>query len=119
MKFTDASDLLWADIGGRIKTLRRDNNLSQRQLADAIGLSRVSISNIELGKQRLVLDLLYRIAEVLDVNICTLLGESGTIYSRVSVLENTKLRNRVADLERLLHKYRVVGSRLIDLEQQP
>ena len=45
-------------IGNRLKTLRKTNNLSQREVADAIGLPQSNLSRIENGKQRLNLTVL-------------------------------------------------------------
>lgn len=41
-------DLL-REIGTRIKTMRKSSGMSQQELADQVGLSRVSISEIERG----------------------------------------------------------------------
>lgn len=46
----------------RIKRARLAAGLQQQELADALGLTRTSISNIERGKQGLSIDLLYNIS---------------------------------------------------------
>lgn len=43
-----------AEMGRRIAQLRLEKNLTQQQLADAIGLSRVSYGKLESGEAKLV-----------------------------------------------------------------
>lgn len=61
------------DIGYRIKLLRKKKGYDQRYLAEKIILSRASISNFERGRHTPQVELLYKIAEVLDGNIGDLL----------------------------------------------
>jgi transcriptional regulator with XRE-family HTH domain len=56
-------------IGGRLKALRKTNNLSQREVADAIGLPQSNLSRIENGKQRLNLTLLTRMLSIYELTI--------------------------------------------------
>jgi transcriptional regulator with XRE-family HTH domain len=49
-------------MGERIRRARVAAGLQQQDLADAIGLTRTSVSNIERGKQGLSVDLLYSIS---------------------------------------------------------
>ena len=60
-------DPLYAEIGGRILATRKRANLRQEKLAEAVQLSRTSITNIERGRQKIQVDTLYAIAEVLGV----------------------------------------------------
>ncbi len=43
-----------AEIGRRIEQLRLERNLTQQQLADAIGISRVSYGRLEAGEAKFV-----------------------------------------------------------------
>jgi transcriptional regulator with XRE-family HTH domain len=45
--FTDA-------FGARLREARKHHHVSQQEIAEAIGVSKVTISNIELGKTRRV-----------------------------------------------------------------
>lgn len=56
-------------IGRRLRTLRKTNNLSQREVADAIGLPQSNLSRIENGKQRLNLTLLARMLTIYELSI--------------------------------------------------
>ena len=58
-----------ATIGDRLRDLRRQNALSQREVADAIGLPQSNLSRIENGKQRLNLSVLARILTTYQTSI--------------------------------------------------
>jgi transcriptional regulator with XRE-family HTH domain len=66
-----------AQLGERIRELRRRRGLSQEALADAAGLDRTYISSCERGKRNASLLTLYRIAAALDVEPSTLLAPPG------------------------------------------
>ena len=56
-------------MGKRIKTLRLRSDLTQQQLAEMAKLTKANVCNIEAGKYSVGLDVLYRIAEALNVTI--------------------------------------------------
>jgi transcriptional regulator with XRE-family HTH domain len=53
-------------IGGRIRDERRRHELTQDELASRVGLKRTSITNVEKGKQKLLVHTLIDIARSLD-----------------------------------------------------
>ncbi len=57
----------------RIKDLREDHDLTQRQIADGIGITQRKYSYIETGVQPLTDDLLVRLARYYGVSIDYLL----------------------------------------------
>lgn len=54
-------------VGATLRQLRELQHLSQDELANAIGIARTYLSNIEAGRKPLTRKLLVRVAEVLDV----------------------------------------------------
>jgi transcriptional regulator with XRE-family HTH domain len=60
-------------IISRIIEYRKAKGLTQKQMADKLGIGQVGYSQIETGKTDLTLDRLIRIANVLEVNMITLL----------------------------------------------
>jgi|GEM_PF-3183189 len=60
------------DLGARIRTLRKELNWSQEQLAKFIGIPQSTISNIENGKVVHLKDI-PRIKAIRDLLNCTLL----------------------------------------------
>jgi DNA-binding XRE family transcriptional regulator len=84
--------LLYQQVGDRIKHLRTMVSLTQEQLADAVGLSRASIVNIEKGRQHPSLHLLFQIAECIQVNAHDLIPNEATI-NLADVLETEELKS--------------------------
>ena len=65
---------LYAGIGDRVRHYREQQGLTQGELAAALDLTRVSITNLEAGRQRMKLHNIYALAECLGVGIGDLLG---------------------------------------------
>ncbi len=64
------------ELGHRVRTLRREKNLSVRELAEQAGVSASYVYAIESGARGSNLKKLGKIAAVLSVSISTLIGES-------------------------------------------
>ena len=62
-------------VGEAIRVKRKERGLSQEGLAKAVGLKRPSMSNIEKGRQNILLHTFYDIADTLNVNATALLPE--------------------------------------------
>ncbi len=62
--------------GERIRELRRDLRLSQAELADQLGVGKTTISNYEVDYGLPSAENIKRLAELFDVNIDYLLGET-------------------------------------------
>ncbi len=73
MKRPPASEEIYQRIGRNVAEQRRKAGLSQTELAERCDRTRGSISNIESGKQRVTLHTLSDIAEVLEVDMRSLL----------------------------------------------
>jgi transcriptional regulator with XRE-family HTH domain len=56
-------NLLYQMVGERVKRARKAAGLSQAKLAKKLGMSRTSVVNIEAGRQRPPLHVLWNIAE--------------------------------------------------------
>lgn len=83
------------NIGGRIAQLRRQQNLSQDELAKRIGVSRTIIGNYERNVNTPSIDVLLRLVRVFDVSVDFLIGEGGLSSYDKEVLK------RIDDIERL------------------
>lgn len=62
------------EIGERIRKYRLQKGFSQQQLAEKIGISRVSLTQIERGERRVIADELARFCDELKVEADMLLG---------------------------------------------
>jgi DNA-binding XRE family transcriptional regulator len=58
----------YKSVGTNIRKARIKKGITQEQLADAMGISRVSIVNIEAGRQKLLLHHILNIAEALGLS---------------------------------------------------
>lgn len=63
----------YRQVGERIRDVRKARGLSQEGLASALGLKRPSMSNIEKGRQNLLLHTFCEISEILDEEAKSLL----------------------------------------------
>ena len=66
---------LYSEIGRRIKAEREALEFTQHDLAQEIRMLRTSIANIEAGKQRLPIHVLYAIATALGIPVSDLLSK--------------------------------------------
>src|SRR5207249_352007 len=68
-------ELLYRLVGEKVRAARErlSPKRSQAKLAQALGLSRTSLVNIECGRQRAPLHVLWRIAEALGIELADLL----------------------------------------------
>ncbi len=61
-----------------IRLLREARGLSQKQMADKLGITQQAYSNLEKKPERATLERLRQIAQILQVELITLLGEEDT-----------------------------------------
>lgn len=65
-------DLLYRLIGRNVRAARKEADLTQEELAAAVGVSRTSITNLERGEQRPPLHRLLRLARAVDHSLSDL-----------------------------------------------
>lgn len=71
----DHADQIYKHIGCSIASVRKRCNFTQEELSDKIGISRATLANIEVGRQRICAHYLMLIAANLGVPITDLLPE--------------------------------------------
>lgn len=71
----DDHQAFYNKVGDNIRAKRKERGLSQEGLAKAVGLKRPSLSNIEKGKQNVLLHTFYDVMETLDCSANSLLPE--------------------------------------------
>jgi transcriptional regulator with XRE-family HTH domain len=81
--------LLYQIIGERIRKARQRYKpaMSQAQLAQRLNLSRASIVNIESGRQRPPLHLMWQIAEVLETELGLLIPSQAEYITHEEAVE--------------------------------
>jgi transcriptional regulator with XRE-family HTH domain len=71
----DSRQELYLQLGRCIRAARKHAGLTQAELAASISLSRTSVTNIERGRQQILLHTLYDIASTLGIDPANLLPE--------------------------------------------
>ena len=76
------------EIGQRIRKIRKSRGLSQKQLAEWVGISTTHMSHIETANTKLSLPVFIQIAEALEVQTDTLLYDQprDCVDSSLSVI---------------------------------
>ena len=77
-------------IGQRVKELRERHDMSQQALADALGVSRPAVSEIESGSRKVAAEELVKLSRVFAVSVDYLLG----LESKPEVVLETTPRGR-------------------------
>ena len=95
-----------AHIAERLKEARKLAGLSQGNVAKMLGLHRPSVSEMEAGNRRVSADELARLAEIYDVSVVWLLGETPealeTQDPRLELAARELSKLNPEDLEHLL-----------------
>ena len=70
------------ELGGRIAQLRKEQNLTQQQLADELGIAQQMIASYEIGRRRVPVSMIPTLAKSLAVPIEALLGVANGAAKR-------------------------------------
>lgn len=73
------------EVGFLLQAMRKRRELTQEDLAGQIGIQRGSYANIEAGRQRIPIDIVWRAAVVLGVSISALVPEAIPAGKRASM----------------------------------
>ena len=68
-------DALLAQIGLRIVRRRQDLGLSQKELAERLGMAAPNLSQIEYGERNLTIRTVCKLAEALEMTVAALITE--------------------------------------------
>jgi transcriptional regulator with XRE-family HTH domain len=71
-------DPFYKHIGMTLRGAREALSMTQGELAHVVGLSRTSLTNIELGRQRILVDQLAELANALHIPVSSLIPERST-----------------------------------------
>lgn len=100
-------------FGETLRHLRTEKGLSQQQLADRLHVERASVTNWEAGRRIPSIDMLFQIAEALEVDAATLLAAAGERSEVPNVLllddEPIILDGSIPVLRELMPKANVIG----------
>lgn len=87
---------LYIELGKKIKTLRKENNVTQAELAKALNLQRTSVTNIEAGNQSAPLHIYYQICSYFKENLIDFIPANFSTTNKIEVDFITK-ENQVSE----------------------
>ena len=87
------------EIGSRIALLRKQKGITQKELAERIGVTRTMITDYECGRVRMYDEILARLAVVLDCSTDMILGLKS--ISKNDAAPQLKFTRRIRELEQL------------------
>lgn len=79
--------------GNRLRALREDNDLTQREIAAVLNCSQVSYSHYEIGRRDIPLEFLIKLSDFYDVSVDYILGLTAVICRLFYRLIITKFNN--------------------------
>ena len=77
MAISDDDREFFVQLGGRIAELRKSKNITQIQMAEALGVAQQTFNCYESGKRRVPVSALATVARALSISIEELLGEAS------------------------------------------
>ncbi len=90
-------------LGERIRQLRAGRGISQVELADALGVTKQSVSNWENNNIQPSIDMLLKLSAYFSVSTDSLLGMDDRTYLEVTGLSEEKLRHIQLIIEDMRH----------------
>lgn len=89
----------------RLKELRKEKKLTQKELADIIGTTKLTISNWENGKHSINSNKADKLSSFFDVSVGYLLGHTGnslSISGNLKAGDKINLRGTIATIDETL-----------------
>ena len=80
--------VIYRVVGRRFREIRTSKGITQADVATETGLTRQSVANIELGRQRFMLHTLFDVARALGVSPAELLPSDGGIEMSVDLQQD-------------------------------
>ena len=71
----------FVELGKRIAQLRRDQNMTQQQLADALGIAQQTLAHYEVARLRVPASMLPTLGGIFKVPVDVLIGQPATARS--------------------------------------
>lgn len=96
-------------IGNLVCELRKEKGLSQKKLADAIGVSQAAIAKIEINRNEATSDTIRKLAKYFDVSADYLLGLEDDFGARTTTGGNVMRDTNTAQERELLELFRTLS----------
>ena len=106
MAISDQERAFFVELGARIAGLRKDQGITQIQLAELLGTSQQAVTAYEVGRRRVPVSSLPKIAKILGVSIETLVGEEpSTTGKRGPTPKLQQQMDRIARLPKAQQRF--------------
>ena len=92
------------EFGQRLADSRKNRGLTQKELAEKVGVKQYVIASYETGRSQMSLGLLHSVAEVLSIEPSELLGQAPQSKKRGPASQIEKLTSELSDLPRSKQK---------------
>ena len=92
-------------LGERIAALRRAQDLTQVQLAELLDVSQQQVASFEVGRRRVPVSMLPRLARALAVSVEDLLGEPARPSKRGPAPKLQQQMQRISELPRAKQRF--------------
>jgi|SRR5699024_1024761 len=99
------------DLGTRLKNIRKRKKMSQQDLANQVGLDRLTITKIETNRIKPSINTLERICSVLNVSLAQFFSgtEEGLSKDLIPFIEivsemNSKQKQQLLDIAKILNQ---------------
>jgi transcriptional regulator with XRE-family HTH domain len=96
---THDEKVFFQQLGARIAALRKEQSMTQVQLAEILGLTQQMIASYEVGRRRVPVSLLPQIAETLTVSLEELIGKKDVQPAKRGPAP--KLQQQIERIQRL------------------
>ncbi len=101
-------------FGKRLKELRKDRGLTQQQLGDMVGVTKVSICCYENGTRTPTLETLVDLADALNVKITSLLAIDYFAVAEEDEIKTLNVARDEIEIIRLMRNYPRLYERLLE-----
>ena len=107
------------NIGERIKHIRKESGVTQKQLAEKLGMTQAAIVQFESEKSNPKIDTLKKIANALNVSVTDFLDDGESITAILPILASTKTFTipRYSNLLHLQHILTGINSQTKNLKR--
>ena len=82
-------------IAEKLKNLRKENNYTQKQIADYLEIDQSHLSNIEHGKRNISIDMVEKLCNLYNCSLEYLLGETDTYKKTKIAFRGNKNNNDI------------------------
>ncbi|MFY9314846.1 MAG: helix-turn-helix domain-containing protein [Burkholderiales bacterium] len=93
------------EMGARIAQLRKEQNLTQQALADELGLSQQIVASYEIGRRRIPVSTLPKLAHTLGVSVEALIGAQEPPAKRGPTPKLQRHMERISQLPKTQQRF--------------